>query len=65
MSSSKINVKFQMIIMKIQKNGIFPREDKLESGAEKERQPTLKEYIRGAKEGSAGDDSFKPRTLCT
>ena len=53
MSSLKINVKFQGIIMKIGKNGIFTREDKIESGAEKERQPTLKAYIRGAKEGSA------------
>ena len=33
---SKINVKSQEIIMKIEKNGIFPQEDKLDSGAEKE-----------------------------
>ena len=35
---SKINVKFKRIIMKIEKNGIFPREDKLDLGAEKESQ---------------------------
>ena len=35
--------------MKIEKNEVFPRKDKLKSGAEKERRPTLKVYIRGAK----------------
>ena len=53
MSSLKINFKFQGIIMKIEKNGIFPRGDKPESRAEKERRPTLEAYIRGAKERSA------------
>ncbi|WZZ51358.1 hypothetical protein YC2023_051465 [Brassica napus] len=33
--------------MKIGKNGIFPRGDKLESKAEKEGRPTLEAYIRG------------------
>ena len=35
---SKINVKFQRIIMKIERNGIFLREDKLDLGVEKESQ---------------------------
>ena len=52
MSSLKINVKFQGIIMKIEKNGIFPREDKFESRAENGRL-ALEAYIRGAKARSA------------
>ena len=35
---SKINVKFQRIIMKIEKNGIFPREEKFDPKAENESQ---------------------------
>ena len=51
MSSSKINVKFQGIIMKIGKNGIFPREDKLESRGRKGKTFNLKGIYKGGKGG--------------
>ena len=65
MSSLKINVKFQRIIMKIGKNEIFLRGDKLESRAEKEGRPTLEAYIRGAKARNARIILLDSRTLCT
>ena len=45
--------------MKIEKNRIFPRRDKLESRAEKERRPTLKACIREAKERNAKTILFR------
>ena len=59
MSSWKINVKFQGIIIKIEKNVIFSRGDKFESRAEKDTADLRGIYIRGAKEGSTRDDSFR------
>ena len=38
---SKINVKFPKIIMKIEENGIFPQDDKLDLGQRRKRKTDL------------------------
>ena len=50
MSSLKVNVEFPRIIMKIEKNGIFPQEDKIDLGQKRKKVNRPKEeYIRDAR----------------
>jgi len=48
MSSSKINVKFQKIIMKIGKNGIFRRKDELNPKRIRKAQTDLESIYKGS-----------------
>ena len=45
MSSLKINVKFPKIIMKIEGNGIFPQDDKLDLGEKRKGRTDLRKSI--------------------